>query len=53
MRGSGSGVDEVTGSLRKAAVRNERIDGVCYYFLMICGEVFVYLVYLKIKSRIK
>ena len=41
--GSGVGVDEVTGSLRKAAVRNERIDGVFYYFLMMCGEVSVYL----------
>ena len=33
---------------RKAAVRNERIDGVFYYFLILCGEVFVYL---KIKGR--
>ena len=47
MRCSGSGVDEVTGSLRKAAIRNERTDGVFYYFLMICVEVFVYL---KIKG---
>ena len=50
MRGSGSGVDKVTGSLRKAPVTNERIDGVFYYFLMMCGEVFVYL---KLKGRIR
>ena len=48
MRGSGSGVEKVTDSLRKAAVRNERIDGVFNYFLMMCGEV-----YLKIKGRIR
>ena len=29
MRGSGSGVDKVTGSLRNGAVRNEKIDGTC------------------------
>ena len=50
MRGSGSGVDEVTGSLRKAAFRNKRIDGDFYYFQMMCGEVFVYL---KRKGRIR
>ena len=50
LRGSRSGVDEVTGSLRMTAVRNKKIDGVFYYFLMMCGEVFVFL---KINDRIR
>ena len=34
-----SGVDEVTGSLRKAAIRNERIDGVFYYLGLMVSMV--------------